>query len=101
MNYSVDIINHTRKGQELIERIEMERSRLTSREYKNVILGMSYWAAESFRYSALTARVRADGNDLFTIKCDTKQTCSRIRSIFSIARPSERFVRVRSMTIAE
>lgn len=101
MNYSVDIINHTSKGQELIERIEMDRRRLTSWEYKNIILGMSYWAAESFRYSALTARVRADGNDLFTIKCDTKQTCSCIRSIFSVARPSKKFIRVRSMTIAE
>lgn len=101
MNYSVDIINHTSKGQELIERIEMDRRRLTSREYKNVVLGMSYWAAESFRYNKLTARVRADGKDVFTIKCDTRQTCSCIRSIFSIARPSEKFVRVRSMTIAE
>lgn len=99
--YTVEFINHTSKGTELLEFWELDRNRITRRDYRNIIACLFYSAAESIRYAFLTARVRCEGEDVFTVKCDTKTSASTIRAYVSAARPREKFVPLRAMTVAD
>ena len=99
--YTVEIINHTAKGAELLEFWELDRPRITRQDYRNIITGLFYSAAESIRYAFLSARVRCEGEEVFTVKCDTKKSASSIHSYISAARPREKFVHLRTMTVAE
>lgn len=78
--YNVKIISNSPKGSELLEYWELERERFTSRDYRNIITGLFYYGASSYRYSNLTAIVRCEEHDLFSIKNLTSQTFNGIMS---------------------
>lgn len=98
--YTVEILNHRKGGAEILEYIVLECTRMTKRDYSNILMGLTYWASDSYLYKYLTARVCCEGKEVYTIKCDTNVDGSNIRSDILVARPGEKFFRVRTVTIA-
>lgn len=99
--YTIEITNHTHSKSELIEYMELSRERFTSREFKEILLNsLFFFAAESNEFMMLSATVKCDGREVFTVRCDTTVDGSNIRSTITAARPKEKYTYIRTMTIA-
>ncbi len=98
--YTIEIINRT-EGTDLVEFFQLSRKHFTSREFKDYVLSRLFEiACEGCEYSRLIAKVRGVDKELFAVKCDTEADGSTIRSFISMARPSEVFMPLRTMTVA-
>lgn len=85
-NFQIEFIANHRLGtkKELLELWKIQRERFTSYDYKNIIRNLFYFAAQSYENAFLNARVSEDGNELFTINCNTITGISDITSYISI-----------------
>ena len=98
--YTVEVINNTH-GSELLEYLEMSRSRFTYRDFKKIIASMFFSTAVSNENDSLTAYVKCDGKNVFNVKCNTVTDGSVINSYFSLARPREQWIPFRVMNVAD
>lgn len=98
--YTVDIIRHTVRGSELLERKEWSGV-FEGWNFKNLVQELFGYAASSIDYHALSAWVGRDGREVFCVTCDTEPCPEGIRADVSVARPQEKFVRLRRMWIAK
>lgn len=85
-NFQIEFIANHRLGtkRELLELWKIQRERFTSYDYKNIIRNLFYFAAQSYENAFLNARVSEDGNELFTINCNTITGIADITSYISI-----------------
>lgn len=100
--YTITTYLITRKGREIIEIVEFERARWTSREYKEILLPNLTWlAGRGIEYCWLDAEIRRNGELILDVRCDTRMHGSTITATIAAARPRERYRRLRTMTLAE
>lgn len=100
-NYSIDIYRITRKGRELVMRMEFPRERFTAREYKDYLIANVFMlAGESIDYKHLVAEAKCNGKKFLTVYCDTKMDGATITAYLKAARPREIFRPLRVMEIA-
>ena len=98
--YTIEIINRT-EGADLVEFFQLSRRHFTGREFKDYVMSRLFEiACEGCEYSRLIAKVCRADKELFTVKCDTEADGSTVLSFLSIARPSEEYVPLRTMTVA-
>lgn len=98
--YNVKIISNSPKGSELLEYWELEREHFTSSDYRNIIRGLTYFGAESSRYSNLSATVYLEGRELFSVKCLTTQNYPEITSYITAANKGNTFTLQRVVQVA-
>ena len=106
--YTIEFFYTKRSGEELLIRMEFEREHFTNHEFKDyVLLTLFDLACQGSEYKALTARVKCEGKDVLTVKCDTvvgpytsPDSLNEINAFVSVARPREKFRRHRVMNIA-
>lgn len=83
-------------SQQIEEIQEMQRARMTKRDFGNIIQGLFSWAAISIDYSNLAAFIFCGDQELMIINCKTVTDGSTIR-----ARVSTGGKLLRIMTVAE
>ena len=83
-------------SQQIEEIQEMQRERMTKRDFGNIIQGLFSWAATSIDYSNLAAFIFCGDQELMIINCKTVTDGSTIR-----ARVSTGGKLLRIMTVAE
>ena len=99
--YTVEIINRTSKGGELLEHWEMTRESITRQDFRDLIISMFYYAAESYEFSDLTAKIECEDRIVIEIKCVTRTDGCEIYSDIFTARPEDKeFSHVRRMQVA-
>lgn len=98
--YRTHINRATRNGQENLVIVDMERDRFERKDLKTIIGMMFELAAEGIGNKALTATVHRGDEKIFTVRGLTKVDGSTIFVGMDIARPREKFHRIRCMTIA-
>lgn len=101
--YTVDFENVTR-GQlkdRFLQAFEFKGEFFPREHFSNIIRDLFYAAAQSIDFKHLRATAKCDGEEIFTVKCDTTVDGSRILADISMAKPHDRFRYVRTMCIAE
>lgn len=101
--YTVDFENVTR-GQlkdRHLQAFEFSGNCFPREHFSNIIRDLFWHAAQSIDFKHLRAIAKCDGEEIFTVKCDTTVDGSRIWADISMAKPHDRFRYIRTMCIAE
>lgn len=98
--YRIVVDRHTNKGTQILLRIDMQRDHFQRKDFAIVLDAMFELAAEGIENKTLTATVQCNGQKIFTVRGLTEVDGSTIYVNMDIARPREKFRRVRCMNIA-
>ena len=83
--YKAYLINHpmTREA-ELVELLEMQRPRMTKRDFDNIIAGLFFWACQTCTYEDMEAIIKCEDKKLHAIQCKTRMDGSTVTAYLSI-----------------
>lgn len=99
--YEIDFFLVKPRSEKIIAHTEIEAEHITGREYKEILGTLFQFACRGIKYKWLVATVKRNGEKIMTIRGYTECDGPEIRTSMAIARPREKYRRVRIMTIAE